>query len=188
MGVDNERRHDYTEKKPTDVIICSWSLLLLVPLEDCSSWLWHFLGIYTHFFVISGSVWGFLVINLCKIDKTKSFYLNKLRWSIALSKHLVTVVCWKYQTRHTWFSDSLYQGLRRAYSIATRRPMHKLPTTPFSSKLRRIAPVQICRKILPTMDFDDVSFALTCNNNLSNLSQARHNTAFNHWRVYDVVY
>ena len=29
------------------VIICSSSLLLLVPREDCASCLWHFLGIIT---------------------------------------------------------------------------------------------------------------------------------------------
>ena len=32
------------------VIICSVSLLLLVPWADCTSWLWHFLGTFTCIF------------------------------------------------------------------------------------------------------------------------------------------
>ena len=51
------------------VLICSSSLLLLVPREGCSSWLRHFLGIFTYIFTIS-FLFEIFMISLSEMEKS----------------------------------------------------------------------------------------------------------------------
>ena len=110
-------------------LVCFRSLLLLVPLECCASWLWYFLGIFTYIFVLHHSVcWRF---------KMRCLDLTTLK-NISLWRFMIVRCTFSEIVLYGWFCQNISKLQKKVREKS--RECHNHKPQPFPDPKRKRKP------------------------------------------------